>query len=380
MVAVVGVGYSGFNANTPDLSWKEIMYEAALRAYTDAGINPRRDVDSFVTCAEDIYEGFAIFDEFVPDQLGAVVKPTCTVCADFLYGIATAYMQIRSGLADIVAVEAHSKASDIQTFGNVVKFAMDPIWLRNVGNAHPYYLAALEMFQYMGERCLSEEDVARVVVKNKNNALLNASAPYAANVTLDDVMASPKLFDPMKKMEIAPLADGCVVFVLASEEVAKELRDTPVWVKGVGWWSETYGYDTASFSAMYAYKAAKMAYKMADITNPVKEVDFAEVDDRFAFKEMQHIEALQLAGKFKVARLMAEGYFDRDGALPVNVSGGNLGVGNLLEATGGQKALEVVLQLRGEAGKRQLSDVKVGVAQAWRYLPANSGAVAVFGV
>ncbi|MCD6492780.1 MAG: acetyl-CoA acetyltransferase, partial [Archaeoglobaceae archaeon] len=71
-VAVVGVGYSGFNANTPDLHWKEIMYEAAVRAYEDAGINPRRDVDSFITCAEDIWEGFAIFDEFVPDQLGAV--------------------------------------------------------------------------------------------------------------------------------------------------------------------------------------------------------------------------------------------------------------------------------------------------------------------
>lgn len=380
MVAVVGVGFSGFNSTTPDLSWKEIMYEAALRAYSDAGINPRRDVDSFVTCAEDIYEGFAIFDEFVPDQLGAVVKPTCTVTGDFLYGIATAYMQIKSGVADVVVVEAHSKASDIQTFGNVVKFAMDPIWLRNIGNGHPYYLAALEMFQYMSERCLTEEDVARVAVKNKNNALLNPSAPYAANVTLDDVMASPKLFDPMKKMEIAPLADGCVVFVIASDEVARELTDNPVWIKGVGWWSETYGYDTASFEALYAYKSAKMAYKMAGIENPAKEIDFAEVDDRFTFKELQHIEALQLAGRFEVARLLSEGYFNRDGSLPVNVSGGSLGVGNLLECTGGQKALEVVLQLRGEAGKRQLSDVEVGVAQAWRYLPTHSGAVAVFGV
>jgi|GEM_PF-2883619 len=90
MPAVVGVGYSGFNANTSDSSWKEIMFEAAVRAYEDVGINPKKDVDSFVTCAEDFYEGFAIFDDFVPDQLGAVLKPTCTVCADFLYGLATA--------------------------------------------------------------------------------------------------------------------------------------------------------------------------------------------------------------------------------------------------------------------------------------------------
>jgi len=379
-IAVVGVGYYGFNANTPDLSWKEIMYEAASRAYADAGINPRRDVDSFVTCAEDIYEGFAIFDEFVPDQLGAVLKPTCTICGDFLYGIATAYMQIKSGLADVAVVEAHSKASDIQTFGHVFRFAMDPIWLRCIGKAHPYYFAALEMDLYMRQRCLTEEQIARVVVKNKNNAMLNPSAPYGANVKLEDVLNSPKVFDPMRKIEIAQPADGCVVFVLASESVARELTDTPIWVKGVGWWSETNSYDTMSFSAMYAYKAAKMAYKMAGITNPAKEVNFAEIDDRFAFKEIQHIEALQLANKFEVGTLLEEGYFDRDGALPINVSGGSLGIGNLLECTGGQKALEVVLHLRGEAGRRQLKDVEVGVAQAWRYIPTASGAVVVFGL
>jgi acetyl-CoA C-acetyltransferase len=378
-VAVVGVGYSGFNTNTPDLSWKELMLEAAVRAYEDAGINPRKDVDSVVTCAEDFWEGFAIFDEFVPDQLGGVLKPTCTVCNDFLYGVATAYMQIKSGLADIVVVESHSKASDILTFGEVVKFAMDPIWLRNVGSAHPYYLAALEMSQFVNECCITEDQIAEVVVKNKNNALLNPSAPYGAKMTVEDVLNSPMVFDPMRSIEIAKLSDGAVVFVLARDDIARELTDMPVWVKGVGWWSETSNYDTMSFDAMYAHKAGKMAYKLAKITNPAKEVDFAEVDDRFAFKEIQHIEALQLSKRFETGKLMQEGYFARDGELPVNISGGNLGVGNLLEATGGQKALEIVLQLRGEAGRRQI-EAEVGVAQAWRYIPTASGAVAVFGV
>ncbi len=379
-VAVIGVGYYGFNANTPDLSWKEIMYEAARRAYEDAGINPRKDVDSFVTCAEDIYEGFAIFDEFVPDQLGAVLKPTCTICGDFIYGLATAYMQIKSGLADVVVVEAHSKASDIQTFGEVLKFAFDPIWIRNIGNGHPYYFAALEMDLYMRNCCIDSEQIASVVVKNKNNALLNDTAPYGEKISVEDVLNSPTVFDPMRKIEIAQRSDGCVVFVLANETVSREITDTPVWLKGVGWWSETYNYDTMSFSAGYAAKAAKMAYKLAGISNPMRDIQFAEVDDRFAFKELQHIEALGLSKKFETATLMEEGYFNRDGAIPINVSGGSLGVGNLLECTGGQKALEIVLQLRNEAGKRQLKDVEVGVAQAWRYIPTASGAVAVFGL
>lgn len=379
MVAIVGIGFYGFNSTTPDLSWKEIVYEAAIKAYDDAGINPRRDVDSFVTCEEDFWEGVAISDEFVPDQMGAVVKPTCTVCADFLYGLATAYMQIKSGLAEIVAVEGHSKASDIKTLGTIMRHALDPIWLRPITRVHPYYLAALEMQIYMKERNLCEEDVAQVVVKNKNNALLNPYAPYAANVKLEDVIKSPKVFDPLKKMEIAQTSDGAIILVVASDEIARKITDTPIWIKGIGWWTEANSYDTASFSALYTYKAAKMAYRMAKIADPVKEIDFAEVDDRFAFKELQHIEALQLANKSEVARLLKDGYFDRDGTLPVNVSGGSLGVGNLLECTGGQKVLEVLLQLRGEAGKRQI-DAEIGVAQVWRYIPSFSGAVAVLGV
>ena len=379
-VAVIAAGYYGFNANTPEFSWKEIMYAAARRAYEEAGINPRRDVDSFITCAEDIYEGFAIFDEFVPDQLGAVLKPTCTICGDFLYGVATAYMQIKSGLADVAVVEAHSKASDIATFGDVLRFGFDPIWIRDIGNGHPYYFAALEMDLYMQTDCITEEQIAKIVVKNKNNAVLNPSAPYGEKVSIEDVLKSPKVFDPMRKIEIAPRSDGCVVFVIANENIAKEITDSPIWIKGVGWWSETNSYDTMSFRAMYATKAAKMAYKLAGIVNPQKEVDFAEVDDRFAFKEIQHIEALGLSRRFETASLLEEGYFDRNGEIPVNVSGGSLGIGNLLECTGGQKALEVVLQLQGNAGRRQLKDVEIGVAQAWRYVPTASGAVVVFGL
>ncbi len=376
-VAVVGVGYYGFNANTPDMSWKEIMYEAAVRAYEDAGINPRRDVDCFVTCAEDFWEGFAIFDEFVPDQLGAVLKPTFTVTADFLHGIANAYMIIKSGLAEIAVVEAHSKASDIVTFGEVVKFAFDPIWLRPIGRGHPFYFAALEKSYYMNKRGYSEELFAEIVVKNKKNGRLNKDAPYSADVSVDDVLSSEPAYYPLRKLEIAERSDGAIVFVLANEDIAKELKDEPIWVSGVGWCSETSNYDTMSFEAEYARKAAEMAYGMAGIENPRREIGLAEVDDRFSYKEAQHIEALGLAKKGDVEELVKSGYFDRKGEIPVNVSGGSLSVGNLLEATGGQKALEVVLQLRGEAGRRQV-DAEVGVAMSWRYVPTASGAVVVF--
>ncbi len=115
-VCVIGVGYTNFNSMTPDIQWKKIMYEACKKAYVDAGIDVRKDVNSFITCAEDYWEGFSIFDEFVPDQVGALLRPCCTVCGDGLFGLANAYMQIKTGHLDVVAVEAHSKISDLLTF------------------------------------------------------------------------------------------------------------------------------------------------------------------------------------------------------------------------------------------------------------------------
>src|SRR2546430_9823721 len=116
------------------------MCEAASRAYADAAINPREDVDSFITCAEDYYEGFGIFDEFVPDQLGAALRPTCTVSGDGLQGLANAYMQIQTGLINVAVVEAHSKASDVLTLDGVIEHAFDPIWNKPLG-AHPFVVA-----------------------------------------------------------------------------------------------------------------------------------------------------------------------------------------------------------------------------------------------
>src|SRR5256885_4309385 len=139
-VGIIGIGMTAFRPSTPEYNWKELMFEAASRAYADAAINPREDVDSFITCAEDYYEGFGIFDEFVPDQLGAALRPTCTVSGDGLQGLANAYMQIQTGFVDVAVVEAHSKASDIVTLEGVIEHALDPIWNKPLG-AHPFVVA-----------------------------------------------------------------------------------------------------------------------------------------------------------------------------------------------------------------------------------------------
>lgn len=375
--AIVGVGCTGFKSITPDVSYKELMFEAAVRAYEDAGVDPRRDIDSFICCSEDYWEGFSIFDEFVPDQLGAVLRHLFTVSADGLYGLATAYMLIRTGAFDIIALEAHSKASDILTFADIVAFAMDPIFNRPLGG-HPFYVAGLEMNRYLYETKATKEMCAHVVVKNKKNALGNPYATYGANITVDDVLTSEPLFYPLRRLDISPLVDGCVVMVLASDNVARKLTDTPVWIKGVGWNSDTPWLETRDWGrAVHTELAAKMAYKIAGIKNPRKEICLAETDDMFSYKELQNLEALGLCRSGDAGKLTEEGVTGRDGDLPVNSSGGLLGVGYSLEASGLQKLLEIVLQLRGEAGKRQIPNAETGLAQVWRGIPTASGAVAV---
>ena len=133
-------------------------------------------------------------------------------------------------------------------------------------------------------------------------------------------------------------------------------------------------------AAWYAELAAQQAFAMAKIRRPAGEIDVAEVDDRFSYKEPQHLEAMGLAKPGEAGRRALRGDYALDGKLPVNASGGSLGCGNVFEATGLHRAAEVVLQLRGEAGRHQVDGARVGLAQAWRFLPSATGAVAVLGV
>ncbi len=376
-VDIIGVGWSGFRTLSPDLSYKEIVFEAATRAYADAGIDPRNDVQGFVTAAEDYHEGTSIFDEYTPDQLGGALRPNHTIAGDGLHALAAAYMNIASDLMDVVVVEAHSKASNILMLDHLAVFAQDPIFERPLA-VNSVALAGLEMQRLVSAGRLTPGQCAAVVVKNKRNALANPAAAHGAAIGKQAVLESEMLASPLTRLMAAPHADGAIVFVLADAETAKRLKGKPVRVRGVGWANDTPALDSRDWlEARYAFKAAKMAYRVAGIRHPRSEIDFAEVDDHLAYKELQHLEALNLVEPGRAGAWTMQGGTEREGEFPVNVSGGALGEGSLLDATGLARALEVVLQLRGEAGARQLPKAKTGLAFAWRGLPTTSGAVVI---
>ena len=376
-VAIVGVGYTPFRSITPDISFKEMMFEAAFKAYEDAGVCPRHDVDSFINCAEDFTEGRSIFDIHVPDNIGAVLRSIHTICHDSIVGLIGGYMLISTGRFSIVAVESHSKLSNMLTPRYLVAHAMDPVLNKPLGH-DANYIAGMEMNRYFCETGTTKEQCASVCVKNKRNALDNPLASYGDRIAVEDVLNSEMTFYPLSRLDTSSPTDGGIVVVLASEEKAKALTKKPIWIRGVGWCSDAPSLETRDWGeATYARLAADMAYKMAGMRYPRKEIDLAEIDDAFSYKELQHLEALKLCHRGEAGAMVQEGATEREGELPVNVSGGSLGVGWMGEATGLQRVLEIVLQLRGEAGKRQVPNARVGLAQSWRGIPTTSGAVMI---
>lgn len=376
-VAILGVGYLPVQPASAHYSFKEMMFEAAQRAYLDAGIS-FGDVDSFVTCAEDLNEGLSIFDEYTPDQLGAVLKPMHTLPQDGLHGIADGAMQILSGLADVVVVEAHSKASNVLTLEWVLDYALDPVYNRPLA-FNPHVVAGLEMSCFLSQTRTAADACTHVVAKNRTNALRNPIAAYPARLTPKDAGASPYRFHPLRELDIARTADGCVVVVLAHETRAHAAKSTPVWITGVGFANDSPTLESRSWSrAEYAYTAARMAYRQANIQDPARQIDLFEVDDSYAYKELQHLAALGLyADPAEAGRAVLQGDTQLGGSTPVNVSGGCLGMGSTLEANGLYRVVELVQQLRGQAGSRQVKDASVALAQSWRGVPTTSGAVVI---
>lgn len=379
-VAIVGIGWEGFQPISPHYSYKEMIYQAAQKAYHDASVDPRKDIQSFVTVAEDFIEGTSIFDEYTPDQLGAALKPMHTICGDGLHGLITAYLMIRSGICQIAAVEAHSKASNIKTLSHITHYALDP-FLNRPFEFHPDYIAGLEMTRFLQESRTTLEDCNLVVQKNRRNALDNPFAPYGRNYRLSEIQDSPPVAYPLLESHIAQPADSAIVIVLAKRAIAASLNSKPVWITGVGWCNDSSSLEYRDWGNLpYVTKAAQMAYRQAQIQTPSKMIDFAEVDDLYAYRELMSLTALGLVPKSQLADAIRSGKLYPRGDLPVNVSGGNLGMGNLLEANGCARLIEAVLQLRGEAGKLQIPDPHLGLVESWRGVPTTSAAVVVLAV
>ncbi|MCK4964677.1 MAG: thiolase family protein, partial [Dehalococcoidia bacterium] len=207
-----------------------------------------------------------------------------------------------------------------------------------------------------------EEQCAKVSVKNHGNAKANPYAQLPLDITVEDVLKSRVLADPIKLLDASPISDGACAIIIAEEKTAGERCSKPIWIKGIGHCADAYHLgdrDLAEVDALVS--AAGRAYKMAGITNPTDEIDLAEVYDAFSYMELMWMEGLGLCGRGEAGNMVDSAVTELGGALPINPSGGVLSA-HAVQVAGLARIAEAVLQLRGEAGARQVEGSKVALA------------------
>lgn len=382
-VAVIGAGMTKFVRRALETP-KELSWQATKMALDSCELS-MDDIDGvcFGT-APDSFDGVHMNGEYCSDGSGAWNKPFMRSYVGGGTGVFVpiqGWYHVASGLFDVVLVVAeekmssyypHAQAAFLTIFDHTTERALKPNLL---------WIFALEMNRYMTTYGVKKEDIARVSVLHKRNAAEHPCALLGEpDITVEDVLNSETLAWPVQRFDVSPVSDGAVALVLASEEVAKRLTDKPVWIEGVGWHLDsTYWTNRDLVYPRYVEYASKMAYDMAGIKEPRKEIHIAEPYDPFDYKALHHLEGLQLADRGKAVELYLNGSAARDGNMPICPSGGLLGVGNPIAAAGLMKIAELFWQLRGEAGGRQVpGQPKRGVAQAWGDL-MQVGTVVVMG-
>ncbi len=368
-VAVIGAGITKFMRRAQETG-RELAYEAAKMALDSAGMT-LKDIDCVAQgTAPDAFDGVHMKAEYLADGCGGWRKPVTRSYVGGGTGVFApihGWYQVASGMSDTCLVVAEEKMSSCTPHPQGAFLTIfDNLTERNLG-PNLVWIFALEMHRYMHRYGIKKEDIALVSVKNKGNAMDHPSAQLPARITVKDVLDSEVLAWPVQRLDISPPSDGAAALILASEEVARRYTDSPVWIDGVGWNLDTaYWTNRDLYYPRYVEAAARMAYTLAGITNPRKEISFAEPYDPFDYKELHHMEGLQLCGKGEAPTLTRDGVTQRDGDLPTCPSGGLLGVGNPISAAGTMKICELFWQLRKEAGKRQVGrDPHTAVAQAW---------------
>jgi acetyl-CoA C-acetyltransferase len=364
-VAVVGIGHGKFGVRS-DASLRELAFEAVKACLEDAGVS-LKEVESMVTgIAGDEFSIALQPSAQVHDYIGFHPKPNFRVegaCATGSMAVRTGWMNVASGLADLVLVVGVEKMTEVPTSmaTDIMGRGGDATWEYPFGTTFPGYYAMIAN-AHMAEFGTTEEQLAGVAVKNHYYGSLNPYAHMQKPITLDKALTSFTVAQPLKLFDCSLITDGAAAVLLASEEKAKAISKKPVWIAGLGLATDTMriGDRKTLTSILSAREASKVAYKMAGI-GP-SDIDVATVHDCFTIAEIVAYEDLGFCEKGEGGKLIQAKETYVGGKIPVNVDGGLKSKGHPLGATGVSMAVELTKQLRGEAGERQVKNAAVGLS------------------
>lgn len=365
-VAVIGAGCTKFG-ELWDKSFRTLFVEAGEMAIHDAGLCGEQIDEIFVgNMSAGRFVGQEHVGALIADYSGLATNHTPATrveaaCASGGLAFRQAFTSVASGMADIVVAAGAEKMNDVGTeeTTDVLAAAADREWEGIAGVTFPGLYAMIAR-DYMNKYGLTREQLAAVAVKNHDNGLYNPIAQFQNKITIDTVLNSSLVADPLRLFDCSPVTDGAAAVILCPLERAREFTDTPIQILASTQASATIAlHDRQDISTIDATVAAgNRAFKMSKLER--SDIDFVEVHDCFTIAELCAIEDLGFCKKGEAGRLTEEGETALHGKIPVNTSGGLKSCGHPVGATGIKQIYELVTQLRGDAGKRQI-DAEIGM-------------------
>ncbi len=363
-VAICAVAQTTFERNKKDIRFQGMALDVleALREQVDVKfsrhVKGAGGVDMTISVSDDIFDARTISDNAMTDVLGAHFGCEEKVAQEGIQALYYGLAAIASGHNDIVLLMGHCKESQSQSRNMVTHVAFDPFFTRPVGLDF-CATAGLQAQAYAAKSQITDEHLAKIVVRARENASKNPYTPGLQKLSVEDVMKSSMLADPIRELHAYPVSDGAVGMILATEDVAKKICPNPVWITGVGNCMDSFFLGDRDLTSNFALiKAAQRAYKRAGITDPKSAFDVIELSDQYAYQLPMWAEGIGICEQGKGAK-----WLDADGPVKqnVNTSGGML-AGNPMILGGFVRAAEAAFQLRGEAGDRQIDNAKTAIA------------------
>jgi acetyl-CoA C-acetyltransferase len=365
-VAIIGVGMNKWG-ELWQKSLRDVFVESALLAVKDAGVD---HIDSmYVGCmSSGLFVGQEHLASLLSDYLGMGPIPAARVesaCASGGLAVRMGFMDVASGMSDIVLVGGVEKMTDVGGDGATfaLSTAADQEYEVYHGITFPG-LYALMARSHMEKYGTTRDQLAQVAVKNHENGSKNPLAQFPQKITVEQVIESIMVADPLTILDCSPITDGSACLILCPAEMAKKLsKKPPIKIMGTGNATDTIALHSRSdFTTLNAtVKAAERAYKMAGVKPD--DVSLAEVHDCFTIAEIIISEDLGFFKKGEGGKAVGSGITAVGGKKPINASGGLKSKGHPVGATGVAQVVEIVHQLRGEAGGRQVKDAKIGLTQ-----------------
>lgn len=357
-VCVVGVGMHKFG-RWPEKGAGDLVREAILAALDDAGAEFRDIEAGFSGRVQDVTgTGQRVFGEV--GQTGILIDNVEKACASASTAVRIATWVVGAGLYDVVLCTGVEKMRRGLLGAPASEADASYSQLMGMGIMPAEY--AMRAQRHMAEYGSTREMFAQVAVKSHRNGALNPYAQYQTPLTLEEVMKSRMIADPLTLYQCSPSTDGATAAVICAREVADRFGGRPITI--AGWGSGTPAYSPVSLGGDVAegfiQKVSKEAYERAGV-GP-EEIDVCQVHDAFSAGEVFAVEELGFCASGEGGRFIWEGRADINGDKPVNTDGGLESRGHPMGATGIAQIAEIVRQLRGEAGPRQVpGDPRVGL-------------------